>query len=107
MVYHNIILQSKKVKIDITFSTIVPLKLGVRMSVDCVNNPISDYKFSLPDFTSKAEHNSILKTTHSIIDYKLLLNITDHQIKFIAKELSADITSDTVWATVRRQHLAA
>ena len=72
------------------------------MSVDCVNNPISDYKFSLPDFTSKAEHNSILKTTHSIIDYKLLLNITDRQIKFIAEELSADITSDTVWATVRR-----
>ena len=89
-------------KTDITLSPMVLLKRGVQVAVDCVNNPISNYKFSLLDFNSKTEHNSILKTICNKIDYKVLLNTTYRQIKFFAAELSADITSDAVWATVRR-----
>ena len=88
-------------KTDITLSPMVLLKRGVQVAVDCVNNPISNYKFSLLDFNSKTEHNSILKTICNKIDYKVLLNTTYRQIKFFAAELSADITSDAVWATVR------
>ena len=94
-------------KNDITLSPMLLLKRGVQVAVDCVNNPISNYKFSLLDFNSKTEHNSILKTICNKIDYKVLLNTTYHQIKFFAAELSADITSDAVWATVRRPKCAA
>ena len=89
-------------KTDITLSPMVLLKRGVQVAVDCVNNPISNYKFSLLDFNSKTEYNSILKTIYDKIDHKVLLNTTYRQIKFVAAELSADITSDAVWATVRR-----
>ena len=94
-------------KNDITLSPMLLLKRGVQVAVDCVNNPISNCKFSLLDFNSKTEHNSIWKTICNKIDYKVLLNTTYHQIKFFAAELSADITSDAVWATVRRPHAAA
>ena len=89
-------------KTDITLSPMVLLKRGVQVAVDCVNATISNYEFSLLNFNSKTEHNSILKTICNKIDYKVLLNTTYHQIKFFAAELSADITSDAVWATVRR-----
>ena len=80
----------------------VLLKRGVQVAVDCVNNPISNRKFSLLDFYSKTEHNSILKTIYNKIDYQVLLNTTFRQIKCVAAELSANITSDAVWATVHR-----
>ena len=72
-------------KTDIALSPMVLLKRGVQVAVDCVNATISNYEFSLLNFNSKTEHNSILKTICNEVDYKVLLNTTYRQIKFFLR----------------------